>query len=80
MKKNEEKKTFSASSLAFELGYLIAIPIVLLAFTGRWLDKHFNTSPWLLLIGVLLSIIISSFAIYKKTINIIKDVKAKDKQ
>ena len=64
-------KSFSALSLAWELGYTIAIPIVALALAGRWLDKKLGTSPWLLLAGVLISIAVSSWAIYKKTLDII---------
>jgi len=59
-------------SLVFELGFTIAIPIVLLALGGRLLDRHFQTSPLFLLVGVLLSIIISSILVYKKTIRYLK--------
>lgn len=69
--KNEEKSTWSALSLAWELGYTIAIPIVLFALVGRLLDNKLGTSPWLLLIGILLSILISSWLVYFKTIKII---------
>lgn len=66
---NQEK--FSPFSLAFELGYTIAIPIVALGLVGRLLDKKFDSSPVLLLAGILLSIIISSIGIYKKVVKII---------
>lgn len=72
--KEERKKStidFSAWQLAWELGYAIAIPIVALALVGRWADKALGTSPWLLLTGILVSIIISSFAVYKKVSSII---------
>lgn len=65
----EERKPpidFSAWQLAWELGYTIAIPIVLLALLGRWADRMLGTSPWLLLLGVLLSTVISSFIVYRK--------------
>lgn len=65
-------KTFSALSLAWELGYTIAVPIVVLALLGRFLDKRMGTSPWLLLAGILLSIAASSYVIYKKTLDIIE--------
>ncbi len=55
-------------SLVFELGFTIAIPIVLLALGGRLVDKHFHTSPLFILVGVILSIVISSFLVYKKMI------------
>ncbi len=58
---------WQALSLAWELGYTIAIPLVVLALAGRLADKVFFTSPWLLLGGVLFSIVISTWLVYKKT-------------
>ncbi len=57
---------FSTWQLAWELGYTITIPIVALALVGRMLDKRFETSPWLLLAGIVVSIIVSSFMVYRK--------------
>lgn len=66
----EEKKgqggTFKLLPVALEIGYTIAIPIVLLALLGRFLDTRLDSSPWLLLTGILLSILVSSFLIYQK--------------
>jgi len=67
----QKEKPFSALSLALSLGYSIAIPLVALGLAGRFLDKKFNTSPWLLLAGVVLAISLSSWLVYKKTIEII---------
>ena len=71
MKNQKSDKSFSALGLAWELGYTIAVPIVVLALAGRYLDKKLGTSPWILLIGILLSIAVSSWAVYKKTLDII---------
>jgi F0F1-type ATP synthase assembly protein I len=68
----EDNKIWSALGFAWNLGYSIAIPLVLLALGGRFLDKAWSTSPWMLLGGILISIVISSFIVYKKTIQIIK--------
>lgn len=57
---------FSAWQLAFELGYTVAIPIVLLALLGRFADKQFGSSPWLLLIGIVVSLFITPFLVYRK--------------
>lgn len=70
MDKNKNQGSWSAVSLAWELGYSIAVPLVVLALGGRFLDKKMGTSPWLLLIGILFSIIISSYIVYKKTTKI----------
>lgn len=60
----------SALSLAWELGYTIAIPIVILGFGGAWLDKKIGSSPAFLLTGIILSLIISGIAVYRKVKNI----------
>jgi F0F1-type ATP synthase assembly protein I len=71
--KNEKSdKSFSALGLAWELGYTIAVPLVALALGGRFLDKKLSTSPWLLLTGILISIAVSSWLVYKKTLDIMK--------
>lgn len=56
----------SLLSLAWELGYIIAIPIVVLAIGGAFLDEKMGTSPWMLLVGVTFSILITSFMVYLK--------------
>ncbi len=68
---NNEQGSWSAASLAWELGYLIAIPLVVLAIAGKLADKKLGTSPWLLLAGIILAILISSWTVYKKSTEII---------
>lgn len=71
---SEEKKSdqmcsqgvFRPLALAWELGYTIAIPIVVLALGGRLLDRYFESSPVFLLVGILTSICITSFLVYRK--------------
>ena len=83
MDKDDNKngqKTWSALSLAWQLGYSIAIPLVLLALLGRFLDKRFGTSPWLLLVGIFLSLIVSTFAVYYKTVKILSETESESKE
>lgn len=63
-----------AFGLAWEMGYLLAIPLVALALGGRLLDKHFGTSPLFILLGIGLSIVISSILLAKKATKIISDL------
>ncbi|MDP3770864.1 MAG: AtpZ/AtpI family protein [bacterium] len=63
---SQRSALWGSLELAFELGYLIAIPIVLLGLGGRFLDRWLGTSPWLLLAGVLLAIVLSSIGIARK--------------
>ena len=69
---SENNNEWSAVSLAWNLGYTIAIPIIALALGGRFLDKKFDTSPLFLLIGVFASILVSTLGVYYKVKKIIK--------
>lgn len=76
-KNTTNDKSWSALSLAWELGYTIAVPIVILALLGRFLDKKLGTSPFLLLTGIFLSLIITSIGITKKTLKVMKELETK---
>lgn len=52
-----------ALQISFQFGYTIVIPLVLLALLGRYLDKRFDTHPWLLIGGIIISIFVSSFGL-----------------
>jgi len=67
----KNKDSFSALGLAWQLGYTIAVPLVALALLGRFLDKKLGTSPFLLLAGILVSIGVTTWLVYKKTLDII---------
>ena len=71
-KQKESERAFSAWSLAFELGWQIAIPLVAFALLGRFADKYFDTSPWLLVSGVVVAAFSSSYLIYRKVSRILK--------
>jgi len=73
VKNKRVDKRWSVVSLAWELGYLITIPIVLLALGGKLLDNKLGTSPWMLLAGILISIIITSWLVYKKVNTVISE-------
>lgn len=69
---NQASGLWGALGLAWELGYLIAIPIVIFGFLGRFLDRRFETSPWFLLAGIGIALIVTAFAVYRKTLDILK--------
>ncbi|PIR50191.1 hypothetical protein COU79_00810 [Candidatus Peregrinibacteria bacterium CG10_big_fil_rev_8_21_14_0_10_54_7] len=58
--------------LAWNLGYIIAIPVVLFGFGGAYLDKHFGTSPFLVLSGFTLAAVLSAIGVYRKVKEIFK--------
>lgn len=58
MQNNQQKsKFFYAVALGVELGFLIALPLVIFLFLGVYLDKKFNTFPLFIIIAVILSFI-----------------------
>ena len=61
-----EDSTILGIEFAWELGYSIAVPVVVFALTGRYLDKHFNTGHLLLFSGLALALITSFMMIAKK--------------
>ncbi len=73
-KKTPRSGDVSVVSLAWDLGWMIAVPIVLLAFSGTMLDKKFQTSPWFLLGGIGLAFVISAVMVYGKVLRVLADL------
>lgn len=69
---------WQALSLLGQLGYVIAVPLVILALGGRFIDKKYGTSPWFLIVGMFLALVISTFWVYKKTAEIMSDATKDD--
>lgn len=49
-----------------EFGAIIAVPVVLLAMLGKYLDGKYGTSPWLLIAGFTLAFALSSVSVYSR--------------
>ena len=72
-KNNGEKSHFwEAMNLAWELGYTIALPIVILGFGGAYADKKFGTTPLFILIGIVVAMVLTSIGIIRKVKKIVK--------
>ena len=66
-KKKENALTFAMlAGMVGELGFIIAIPLIVTIFAGIWLDKKFNTIPLFMIVGILLAITTSTIAIGRK--------------
>ena len=68
-------KTFYALSMAWQLGFLIAVPIAGFLFLGYLGDKFFKTSPLFLITGLVVGIVITIYEVYHSLIPLIKDQK-----
>jgi F0F1-type ATP synthase assembly protein I len=73
--KKEEKKVKSnlgvALELAFNLGYLIIIPMILFGVGGVILDKYLGTTPIFIFVGFLLGMTSAIIVIFKKMKNMV---------
>lgn len=67
-------------ALAWELGYVIAVPLVGFAIGGVVLDRAFQSKPLFFLIGILLAIIISTCIVCKKVAGALQDVSNQEKK
>ena len=70
-KESKELGFLLSLRLAWNLGYIIAIPAVVFGFGGAYADKRLGTSPWLLLGGFTFAIALSGFGVYRKVKEII---------
>jgi undecaprenyl pyrophosphate phosphatase UppP len=72
MEQNSEKSKIPAitkwamASLAAEFGFIIAIPLVVFALAGKWLDARTHTFPLFTLIGVVLAVTSTTIWMYKR--------------
>lgn len=66
-----EKKVVSAYELAFSLGYMIVVPVVIFGVGGVLLDKRFDSFPLFVFIGFFLAMTSGLLVVYKKTKDII---------
>lgn len=66
--KDQKEKTLKILLLefAYELGLSIVIPLAILVFIGITIDKKFETSPFGVITGLIISLIFTSMAVAKK--------------
>jgi hypothetical protein len=55
-----------------ELGYIIALPLVVFLLVGRYIDQQLQTKIFFTLFGMFLALALSTYIIYKKVINLSK--------
>lgn len=52
--------------LAWNLGFIIAVPVFLFGFGGAYLDKYLGTSPAFIITGFVLAVVLSGVGVYRK--------------
>ena len=66
MIKNVPKNLWQALNLAWELGFIIAIPLVILGSIGKYADGYYGTAPWFTLAAVFFAMAISTLWLYRQ--------------
>lgn len=67
-----QNKFIGWTSVALELGFSIAIPIVLFAFVGRLLDRRYDTGAVFLATGILLALISTGIFVGRRLQQMVK--------
>jgi F0F1-type ATP synthase assembly protein I len=60
------ESTMLGFEFAWDLGYTIAIPAVVMGFAGGYLDKYMHSSPLFLLLGLLIAFAASFTIVARK--------------
>lgn len=65
-------KKLQMIGFAFEMGYIIALPLILLLLAGKYLDLRYHTSPVFKISGLILALVASTTWLYRRFVEIIK--------
>jgi F0F1-type ATP synthase assembly protein I len=81
-KSNENKAPWWQPSLVLfmKLSGWIAGPVIAAVFIGKWLDKKYNSEPWLFLVSVGVAFFFSMFGIVHDSIREIKKIEREEKE
>lgn len=58
----------------------IAVPVIIGVFIGKYLDKKYNTEPWLFLASVGIAFVFSMFGIVKDAMKAMKEIEKEEKK
>ena len=64
--KNKQLDKRALIGIAFELGFIIALPVVVFGLFGKWLDERFGTEPILVLVGIFTAMVSTTIWIHRK--------------
>ena len=65
--------------LFMRLSGWIAGPIILAIFIGKYLDKKYNTDPWLFLLSVGIAFVLSMVGIVRDAMQAMKEIEKQEK-
>lgn len=69
----DDKAVREGIGIFSEITGLMALPVVVGALAGRWLDQKYDTDPWFIIIGTALGVLLASISIAKLVKKYIKN-------
>ena len=66
-------------AIFLRLSSWIAFPVLLGALVGNWLDRRYDSAPWLFLIAIGISFVVSMFGLVTSAINEFKKIDKESK-
>jgi F0F1-type ATP synthase assembly protein I len=66
--------------LFFRLSGYIGVPVIIGAYVGRWLDNKYHSDPWLFLICVGVSFIVSMVGLVREALKEFKRIEDESKK
>ncbi|MFA5359536.1 MAG: AtpZ/AtpI family protein [Patescibacteria group bacterium] len=78
LKKNVKTAWWQPAIMMFlKLSVWIAVPIIVALYLGEWLDKKYNSAPWIFLVCIGLAFTISMIGLVSNTIKELKKIDKK---
>lgn len=75
LEKNNQTVWWQPAVIMFaKLSSWIGLPIIIALFLGKWLDKKYNSAPWLLLACIGAAFVISMVGLVKETVSEYKKI------
>ena len=79
MEKNIQKKWWvDGLGIAMKISSWIAVPIIVSLVLGKFLDKKYNTEPWIFVSLTAVAFIVTIYGIVKFSTDYIKDIEKQD--
>jgi len=68
----DTQQEISLLKYAFELSIILAVPVIIGALCGHWIDQNFDTGFSFLIIGILLGVLVATTLTVRKVSRVIK--------
>lgn len=71
---NNRRGFWLAMDFVFQVGLLIALPLVFFAWLGNMVDERINIAPLFFISGLIIGLLVGSYGVFKKVKEILKEI------